>query len=247
MTLKKIIYSKRDKAGANIADILRTRYRLEPLELEGEIIHLDSVPGSLLDASLCIVASRHKSESGIPTLTIHSPGNFGPAGAGGDEKELGVAPALYLREGLKKLMESKTDGFEVCFEATHHGPSAFPFPVVFVEVGSTEKEWNNPNACNAVADTIKALFTTEPQKMPAAIGFGGGHYARKFSQVDEYAIGHICPKHNLEHLDFEMMEQMIEKTTPQPSHAIVERKGLGKEKEKIMSLIKETGLETILI
>jgi D-aminoacyl-tRNA deacylase len=245
--LKKIIFSKRDKAGANIAEILQNRYNLEAVEFAEEIIHLDSAPCSLKDAKLCIVASKHKSESGIPSLTIHSPGNFGPAGAGGNEKELGFAPALYLREGLNRLMESKSKGFEVCFEATHHGPTAFPFPVVFVEVGSTENEWNKPEACEAVASAINSLFTEEPEKAPSAIGFGGGHYARKFSQIREYSIGHICPRYNLENLDSKMINQMIEKTTPKPSYALVERFGLGKEKEKVMNLLKETDLETVLI
>jgi D-aminoacyl-tRNA deacylase len=180
-------------------------------------------------------------------LTIHSPGNFGPAGAGGNELELGIAPALYLREGLRRLQEHTIDLFEVCFEATHHGPTSFPFPVVFVEVGSTEKEWDNLDACNAVAETINLLFTAEPENTPSAIGFGGGHYAKKFSQAGEYAVGHICPKYNLINLDFKMIEQMIEKTTPKPSIALVEKKGLGKEKEKVVTLLKETGLETILI
>ena len=229
---KTIIFSNKDKAGTNITDVLLEEYNLKALEYDKEILYMDDSI-DLPDTSLCIVASRHKSESGTPSLTAHSPGNYGNAQAGGKNKELGYAPAYYLRKAAILLQKNKIPGYESCLEATHHGPTGFTFPMMFVEVGSSVKEWNDHSACNAAAGIIADLMSSEPDKARVAIGFGGGHYCRKFSHVTDYAIGHICPKYNLCNLDLEIVSQMIEKTVPKPQYALVEKKGLGAEKEKI--------------
>ena len=119
--------------------------------------------------------------------------------------------------------------------------------MIFVEVGSTEREWNDLVACRAVANTIEDLMKMEPERFPVAIGFGGGHYCRKFSQVRDYAVGHICPRYNLHNLDKEMVEQMISKTMPIPEFALVEKKGMGREKGRILEILKETELDVVMI
>ncbi|MFZ2454907.1 MAG: D-aminoacyl-tRNA deacylase [Candidatus Altiarchaeia archaeon] len=236
---KTVIFSNKDKAGLNIASLLLEEHGIKPIEYDKEILRMDGAV-ELSGASLCIVASRHKSESGTPTLTAHSPGNYGTAQAGGRERELGYAPALYLRKAAMLLQENKVDGYESCLEATHHGPTGFPFPMVFVEVGSGVKEWNDLSACRVVAGIIAELVSSEPEKAPVAIGFGGGHYCRKFSLVSDYAVGHICPRYNLANLDSAMVKQMISKTVPKPEYALVEKKGLGGEKDRIRKLLSET-------
>jgi D-aminoacyl-tRNA deacylase len=238
---KTVIFSNKDKAGSNISSLLKEGHGIKALEYDNEILHMDGII-DLSDTSLCIVASRHKSGSGTPTLTAHSPGNYGIAQAGGGDMELGYAPALYLRLAGMLLQENKKDGYESCLEATHHGPTGFPFPIMFVEVGSGINEWNDLSACRIAAGIIARLISGEPQDAPAAIGFGGGHYCRKFSGVTDYAIGHICPKYNLANLDSSLVEQMIEKTVPRPEYALVEKKGLGGEKERIRKLLCETDL-----
>lgn len=234
-----------DEAGRNIAKKLGLPGKT--VETEKEILYLEK-PGQKAD--LCIVASRHSSESGIPVLTTHSPGNYGAAEYGGNPRELGTAPAQHLRQALTSLQKEKKRknlAYEVCFEATHHGPTSFDMPVIFMEVGSGKEQWNDEKACEAVASAIEELLNNEPDDAPTAIGFGGGHYCRKLSEVTEYAIGHICPKYNLHNLDSEMIEQMIEKTKPAPETALIEWKGLGKEKKKVLSLLKETNLEEVRI
>jgi D-aminoacyl-tRNA deacylase len=238
---KTVIFSNTDRAGSNIASLLKEEHGIKALEYDKEILQMDGAI-DLSGTSLCIVASRHKSESGTPTLTAHSPGNYGSAQAGGRDLELGYSPALYLRRAAMLLQENKIDGFESCLEATHHGPTGFPFPMLFVEVGSGVKEWNDLFACSTVAKIIADLVSGESVDAPAAIGFGGGHYCRKFSFVTDYAIGHICPKYNLAYLDSSMVAQMIEKTVPRPEYALVEKKGLGSEKERIRKLLSETCL-----
>jgi D-aminoacyl-tRNA deacylase len=243
---KTVIFSNKDKAGTNIAGILRDEYGGKPLEYDKEILRMDGA-ACLSDTSLCVVASRHKSESGTPSLTAHSPGNYGIAQAGGRDRELGYAPAYYLRRAAMLLQKNKIGGYESCLEATHHGPTGFPFPMMFVEVGSSEKEWNDLSACAVAAGIIDELLSSEPDAVPVAIGFGGGHYCRKFSHVSDYAVGHVCPKYSLSCLDAAMVAQMIEKTVPRPEYALVEKKGLGGEKDRIRKFLSETELSVVEI
>ena len=138
-------------------------------------------------------------------------------------------------------------GYESALEATHHGPTCLPFPLVFVEVGSSEAQWNDKAACAVAAATIAGLVQDEPSgcEVPSAIGLGGGHYCRKFSEVEDYALGHICPRYNLPNLDEEMLGQMIERTVPRPGHALVDKKGLGPHKKEVSDLLSKTGLEVV--
>jgi D-aminoacyl-tRNA deacylase len=247
-----VLYSESDTAGSNIAKILERDYGIASIAYEKRIPYmkledLSFIRDSLLEGDVCIVASRHRSESGTPSLTVHSPGNYGIAGAGGSDRELGFAPALYLRKALKSLQDGRLEGFEVCLEATHHGPTALRHPMMFVEVGSTEKEWGDLAACRKAALAAKSLFEEDVEEMPVAIGLGGGHYCRKFSAVSDYALGHICAKHALSCLDEPMLSQMIEKTVPHPAFALVEKKGLGKEKARVLDLLKGSGLEIVYV
>ena len=59
----------------------------------------------------------------------------------------------------------------------------------------------------------------------------------------DIAVGHICPKHNLETLDEEMLNQMLEKTLPKPEFVMLDWKGLGKEKQRILELLKNNNIK----
>lgn len=246
--LKKIVlYSSKDAAGKNIAEALRKEVDESKIIKAEDILNLSEIDASL---ELCIVASKHKSVSEIPVLTTHATGNFGEASHGGNRRELSIAPAQYLCTALKALKKEKEDRklvYDVCLEATHHGPTALRCPIMFTEVGSSLKQWNDSEACETVAEVIAHLLESEPEKLPTAIGFGGGHYCRKFSMVEDYALGHICPKHNLTEINYKTVEQMINKTLPKPEVALVEKKGLGGEKKRIMELLEKTGLDVIKI
>ena len=121
---KLIVYWDGDLAGMNISEFLVENLKLEQTDLKfdgfpvykkDEILLAcckDSVLysphlGNSLKADVCIVASRHKSESKRPTLTCHSPGNFNKADYGGNEKELSIAPALYIKKALVSLQGKK--------------------------------------------------------------------------------------------------------------------------------------------
>jgi D-aminoacyl-tRNA deacylase len=248
MRKKVVLFSTKDAAGKNIVHLLREMQpRFEVIEVPDSVLYLTDLD---IKPDVCVVASKHRSESGLPVLTAHAPGNFGDAAYGGKAGELGVAPALYLHEALSLLRREKNEkklDYGVCLEASHHGPTSLGFPIMFIEVGSSEIQWNNLIACEAITNAIGELLAAEPTDVPAAIGFGGGHYCRKFSEVEEYALGHICPKHSLDKVDASMIEQMIERTTPQPAAALVEKKGMGEEKQRILGLLEATNLEIVRI
>ncbi|MGD1055698.1 MAG: D-aminoacyl-tRNA deacylase, partial [Nitrososphaerales archaeon] len=89
-----------------------------------------------------IFLSRHSAESGIASLTAHTTGNFSDeVKFGGAAKELGRSDPSLLKNYLISLSKRKErlGGYEITMEATHHGPTSLLKPVLFVEVGSSEK------------------------------------------------------------------------------------------------------------
>lgn len=57
------------------------------------------------------------------------------------------------------------------------------------------------------------------------------------------AVGHICAKYNLENLDLNLIKQVIEKIIPKPKFALLDWKGLGKEKKRIVGLLEDNKIE----
>jgi len=263
--MKLILYSLDDLAGSNIARIITNRYnfaskgdyyygspiyRKENVMLFGthsSVRDLENIP---YVPEACIVASRHKSDSGRPTLTCHPTGNFGKAELGGRDGRLQLTDALHLRQALMYLRQAKDKyslAYDVSLEVTHHGPTELPFPLIYVEVGGTRVEWSDENACNAVAEVVYTLASQQVEKKPPAIGFGGPHYAPNFNQVAEhYALGHIMPKHAVENLTKTMVQEMILKTYPRPDVAAIDWKGLrGADRELLKGILNELGVNWI--
>ncbi len=80
---------------------------------------------------------------------------------------------------------------------------------MFVEVGSAEPQWEDPDAAEAAARAILDL-ADEPADRPRAngtrrhlLGVGGGHYAPRFERVvreTDWAVGHIAADWSLDAL-----------------------------------------------
>ena len=67
----------------------------------------------------------------------------------------------------------------------------------------------NLEACKYLAEAI-INGIEKKGSAPIAIGFGGGHYYPKFSNMaQEYAFGHIAAKYTFPHLNEELIKQMI--------------------------------------
>lgn len=255
-----IVYSSLDPAGCNIAAHLRTLYGFKPsgdpggkfpfwrnkegillVEIDTPTITSDYL-NSLLRTDLIVFASKHKSESGKPTLTAHPCGNWNEkAEFGGKPRTLAPTSALALKAAMQSLAASPLQGFEVVMECTHHGP-LLSTPFIFVEIGSSENEWGIQEAGEIVA---KACYAACAQKLPQqkiAIGIGGIHYPREITKEvlrENIAAGHICPKYAMEWLDEGMMKQMVEKSGGKVELALIDWKSLkAPEREKALSLLK---------
>jgi D-aminoacyl-tRNA deacylase len=249
--MKLIVVAKSNVASVNIGQVLQEKYPdINVFEIAGNVLDLDKHEKDFqkIRPELIIVASTHRSEAKVPMLNCHAPGNWASADLGGKPASLSIAPALYIRQGILEFQELKAERkvlakYEIGMEVTHHSPT-IDFPVMFVEVGSSENEWNDKNACEAAADVIYKLATEEPEKVEVAIGFGGGHYCPRFNKkLGEIALGHICPKHNADNLDEGMILQAYNKTIPKPDYALVEWKGLsGPQKKNIINILEKNSI-----
>lgn len=191
-----------------------------------------------------VVASRHWAESGKPSLTVHSTGNFGKAMYGGRPRELQFTAPNPMRDIYLKILVEPPTKFSVSLEATHHSPTMFNVPMFFVEVGSREAQWRDREVCNYLVESILAGIKEEG-KAPVAIGFGGGHYCPYFSPaMTDYAFGHIAAKYSLPLLSEELVKQMIEKSGD-VEFAILDGGLKGHERKKVEVFLNKLYMEII--
>src|SRR4030042_4640495 len=76
---------------------------LKLVTLNREAIHAQNLASQFPDAKLVVFISRHSSVSGKPTLSVHTPGNLGPAEFGGLAKQDSISPAAAMHDALKAL------------------------------------------------------------------------------------------------------------------------------------------------
>jgi len=120
-----LVHSTRDIAGVNIANSILQRYpfakttayyRESPVytaEIDGkqvsfvtlneETVNAQYLQKDYPNAELVVFISRHSSQSGKPTLSVHTTGNFGEAEFGGLPRTVSVAPAAAMATALKTL------------------------------------------------------------------------------------------------------------------------------------------------
>jgi D-aminoacyl-tRNA deacylase len=219
-----IVVSRADSASAHIGDHLRdlaewtehadasrataegggTVLRTEGAELrtfEELHLHLDGVAeafgmvddGPDREPTLLVFASRHAGDTGA-LLTAHHTGNFGPAEFGGSDGDLAAAAPNAAGRVLTALTDHAPEGYETGLECTHHGPTEVGCPSLFVEVGSDEPQWQDPDAARAVARAILDLQGADPVGERTVVGFGGGHYVPRFERVvreTDWTVGHV--------------------------------------------------------
>ncbi|WP_336023845.1 D-aminoacyl-tRNA deacylase [Halobellus salinisoli] len=120
-------------------------------------LELDGVADAFSEAPEFVAfLSRHAGDTG-PLLTAHFTGNFGPAEFGGEPGELSRACPNVQRAVVEAFDRHAPEGYEVGIEGTHHGPSDAGAPSLFVELGSSEAEWDDPEGARAVARAVLEL------------------------------------------------------------------------------------------
>ena len=265
-----LVASKLDIAAVNIAAHLLTSYEFEETAetfrgnpvyakrlnngREAKLVFIDeeSVNAQFITEfftpSLVIFLSKHKSKSGIPTLSVHTPGNLGEAALGGISKKVSIAPASAMKEALIEMLRCKDEmelKYEVSYECTHHGPS-LDVPAMFVELGSSLEQWRDVRAAEAVARASLAAASAV-RVYPTVLGIGGPHYNRKFTRIaveTDIAFGHMIPKYAVNMVDIDVLRQCIERTVEPVERAILDWKGIrGSDKATLIDMLDEVGLE----
>lgn len=262
-----IISSLKDKASISIKENLINNFNLDKLKeqfdnnnifqttissntiklytINSELIYADDLDKKI-DAELFVFISRHSAKEGRPSLTVHPIGNFGKAEHGGKEKTLCIAQSAYMKNILSELSKNSQEGdYETTMEATHHGPY-IEKPILFVEIGSSEKEWKDKDAGNVVAQSIINSMEKINNNYESVFVIGGGHYnhvATKAMLKSNLAVGHICTKYNLENLDENLIKQAMEKTIPEAKFVLLDWKGLGKEKQRILEILEKNNIK----
>jgi len=245
-----LINSRQDKAGVNIRHHMEKMldtgswqgqaHTYEFIEVEDRLIYAEHVDQQT-DADLAIFISRHSSVHPVPVLTVHVTGNFRAAEVGGTPRTLAPAATGMMQATLRMLAIHCPEGYRVSYEVTHHGPTAISLPSFFVEIGSTEKEWMDPVAANAVAESV--LSATPVNHVPL-IGFGGTHYAARETEIaltSRGAFGHIAHTREIAQLDEELIRAMMEKSGAVAAY--IDRKALDrKDLNNLATLLKRLSI-----
>ncbi len=248
-----IVVSVKDKAGMNIKERLLELFDfsekngvysfgdLSLYTVEKDTIVCEHIDKEI-DADVFIFATRHQGNGGL-SLSVHTPGNWARAEYGGEDRKLCVCWANLNRKIYLDLLEKAGD-IDVTLECTHHGP-LIDKPTVYVEIGSSENEWENKEAAEIIAKTIVDVMVDDIPNNGVVFGIGGPHYCNNFNKLlrrTEFAVGHVCPKHMLEKLDKEMIKEAIAKTKEGVEFVLLDWKGLGGEKQRIMGILDELGV-----
>jgi D-aminoacyl-tRNA deacylase len=260
-----LIASKIDPAGFGMAKYLMEMHgferinhdlevysngKVDLLVAEQDALSLDWLDSKFL-SEYYVFLSRHRSESGIPTLTSHTTGNFS------DSSEMGGKPSelAYTYPSLQKCYmqmlskeRERIPCYQLVIEATHHGPTSLAKPALFVEIGSSQEQWNDRNAIATVCDSVINAMENLKRFSRVGIALGGTHYPLKFTELlnhSDFAIGSVASKYSLPYVNRSMLEQMINKSIEDVGYVLMDWKGLGTEKDKLNKLVNELGLEVV--
>jgi len=201
------------------------------------------------DADLVLVASQHRSESGTPAFLTHCTGNWTDATEhGGSPMSLARTSGRVLQLAIRALFKRNLEAglhFDVSLEVTHHGPTVNKVPLVFLELGSTEREWPNETYANVVAQAVMdvAQNVNANPNSKVYIGFGGPHYAPSFTRLaleTSACTSHIVPKYFVRQIERDQVQQMIERTIEPVTGFLLDWKGLNAEdRTKLLPLLNQ--------
>ncbi len=238
-----IVASKKDKAGINITTQLSqfphenfSFYLVEDHAIYTENLDLERIN----KYDFIIFTSKHESEKKEQTLSIHAPGNWRNAQLGGESGKVSRTSALFQKQLFERLNKNVTSSglgnkYKVTLECTHHGP-LIDKPCLFIEIGSTQVEWEDRRAgfilAKTISETIKN-FQTNPYN-EVAIGIGGPHYCPNFNKLQlnsNIAISHVIPNYAFP-LTEEMIKEAINKTEEEVDFVVLDWKGMGRAEQR---------------
>lgn len=253
-----LVAYEQDPAGHNMAKFISGTMRKDGEIFRGTNFDLVVIPSPAISADWLeqkyhydgfVFLSKHAAQSGELALTCHSTGNFAGAQFGGNERQIAVPHPFLQKSYMQKLYQNKDSfsDFQIIIEATHHGPTALSKPALFIEIGTTEKQWTDQSLCDSVARLVLETFSEPIKTAPVAICFGGTHYPEKFTNEllsGKHALGTVMPKHALEFLDEDLFVHIMHQNK-QAETALLDWGGLGPHKQKVLDLLGTTDLEVI--
>lgn len=217
--------------------------------LKEEAVYAQYLAEDFSDAKMIIFISRHSSQSGTPTLSVHTPGNFAAARLGGLPCEVSISPAKAMQAALQtmnRLTQQMQLAYHVSYECTHHGPS-LKVPTMFTELGSSLKQWSDKKAATVVAHAALAAITSLGcSHQETVIGIGGTHYNQKFTRMalrNEASFGHMIPKYAVPLVDANILQQCISRTQEKVTAVVLDWKGIkSDDKPELLKMIQKVGL-----
>ncbi len=226
-----------------------THKKFNLFEVNSPLIYQDNIDKKIVNSGYdidgIIFASRHRSADGRKIFTVHFTGNLRTADYGGKTFSLAQPfPQLLKPIFLALLKKSTGTEFQVVMEATHHGPSEIHIPSLFVEIGSTEKEWMIPEAGKIISE---AILETRNGDYPVAVGIGGTHYMPRQTEllkVSEITFGHCFAKYAVDDLNEDLFSMAIEKSNA--DFIFLDKKSLkSKQRKFIMTMADEMGIDVL--
>lgn len=248
-----IVASKKDKAGINIttqlsqfrkipmASMLKTEKKLFDFYLvEDSVLYSEGLDMEKINKyDFVIFASKHSSGKREKALAVHAVGNWRKAEFGGEDGKAGKSSALFQKFLFEKLKENadrhSLNDYDITMEATHHGP-LIDKPCLFIEIGSTDAEYNDRRAAFVAAKAISEAiedFKENPYN-EIAIAVGGPHYCPNFNKIQlksNIAISHVIPGYAIPVTE-EMIREAVAKTEEEIDFVLLDWKGLGKAEQR---------------
>ena len=253
-----LVAYQEDPAGHNMAKFISRNLKEDDNIYRGKNFDLVIIPTPAISADWLeekysydgfVFLSKHAAESGDLALTCHCTGNFSDAKFGGNKRQVAIPHPHLQKSYIQELWQKRSNfsEFQITIEATHHGPSALNKPALFIEIGTTEKQWNDVNLCNSIAEIIVNVVNNEQKTFPVAIGIGGTHYPEKFTKElleGKHALGTVIPRHAIDFLDEDLFSHVL-KRNDMAKTVLLDWAGLGQNKNKVMDLLNNTDLEII--
>lgn len=253
-----LVAYEKDPAGHNMAKFISKNMQKDGDVFRGKNFDLLIIPTPAISADWLeekyhydgfVFLSKHAAQSGELALTCHSTGNFADAQFGGNKRQVAIPHPFLQKSYLQTLWKNRKlfEEFQITIEATHHGPTALSKPTLFIEIGTTEKQWNDESLCSSVAKLVLETLSEPIRETPVAICFGGTHYPDKFTKElikGKHALGTVIPKHALEFLDDELFSHILTQNR-QAQVALLDWGGLGPSKQKVLDLLSTTDIQVI--
>jgi D-aminoacyl-tRNA deacylase len=260
-----VIASKKDTAGIAITTNL-SQFRKNPVLssmekdstgfdfylIDEEVIYTENLNLEKINKyDFVIFASKHESAKKEKSLSIHAPGNWRKAEMGGENQKICPSSGLFQKALFESLQSNakkfKLEGYEITLESTHHGP-LIDKPCVFIEIGSTEKEWADRKAAFVISKTIAETMEEfkKNKYREIAVGIGGPHYCPGFNKIQlnsNVALSHVIPQYSLP-LTEEMIKEAIAKTLEEIDFFLLDWKGLGnsEQRQQVIDILNRLGV-----